>query len=491
MPGSSKTSDLSQHIDNATANPFESGLAGRRRKAAVTLTAVWSGTVVLHLVPGGSWIVVGLTALVGMHLVRTMFTRPRIEPEPLTEHAVHYPYVSLLVAAKNEEAVIANLIKNLCTLDYPDDHYDVWLIDDSSTDQTPAILERLGQVYPNLNVVHRSAEAGGGKSGALNQVWPLTQADIMAVFDADALVPDDLLRRVVPLFDQTEVGAVQVRKAIANASANFWTRAQAGEMILDSYIQEKRIAVGGIGELRGNGQFVRRDAIEDCHGWNEETITDDLDLTLRLHLNRWTVLHLSSSAVEEEGVTGVVGLWHQRSRWAEGGYQRYLDYWRLIAQNRLGTRKTLDMLAFWTIQYLVPTAALPDLLMAIARNRLPVLSLLTTIATGFSLVSVTLGQWRLHQSESMTDVVESETTLATALPVTISQRSAASPTQRLITTAAILFRSLRTTLYMLHWMLVIASTSIRISIRPKRLKWVKTVHHGSGETGDGSVLIDV
>jgi len=490
MPGSSKPANLSHHTDTSTENPFQSGSAGRRRKAAVTLTAVWSGTIALHLVPGGSWVVIGLTALVGAHLVRAIFTQPMSDPEPLGEHTAHYPYISLLVAAKNEEAVIADLIKNLCSLDYPNSHYDVWLIDDSSTDKTPVILDRLSQVYSNLNVVHRSAEAGGGKSGALNEVWPLTKAEIMAVFDADARVPADLLRRVVPLFDQADVGAVQVRKAIANASVNFWTLAQAGEMVLDSYVQERRIASGGLGELRGNGQFVRREAIADCHGWNEETITDDLDLTLRLHLNQWNVLHLADVAVEEEGVTGLVSLWHQRSRWAEGGYQRYLDYWRLIAQNRLGTRKTIDMVAFWMIQYLVPTAALPDLLMAIARNRLPVLSLLTTIATGFSLVSVTLGQ-RRHRSDTMADI-EPDIALATAASSgTLSPHPTASPMQRLTRLATVLLRSLRTTLYMLHWMLVIASTSIRISIRPKRLKWIKTVHHGSGETDDSGILIDI
>ncbi len=494
MPGPFETSDPSRQTDapsnsaaDATDNPFEAGLPGRRRKAAVTLTAVWSSTIALHIIPGGTWIVIGLTALIGVHLVRAMFAPFLVVPRPLGESA-DYPYISLLVAAKNEEAVVADLIKNLCNLDYPAEQYDVWLIDDYSTDQTPEILDRLCQVYPNLNVIHRSENSGGGKSGALNQVWPLTQADIMAVFDADAQVPSDLLRRVVPLFDQSEVGAVQVRKAIANWPTNFWTRAQSGEMLLDSYVQERRIAIGGMGELRGNGQFVRRAAIEDCHGWNEETITDDLDLTLRLHLNRWDILHLPDSAVGEEGVTDITGLWHQRNRWAEGGYQRYLDYWRLIVQNRLGTRKTLDMAVFWVIQYLIPTTVLPDVLMAIARNRLPVFSALTTLATSFSVVGVTLQQWRLHRSAR-----------ASLQPTLAPQGKASAPTlsklpdlpdQRLIAGITILFRSLRTTLYMLHWMVVIASTSLRISIRPKRLKWIKTVHRGSRDD-DSSVLINL
>jgi 1,2-diacylglycerol 3-beta-glucosyltransferase len=49
-----------------------------------------------------------------------------------------------------------------------------------------------------------------------------------------------------------------------------------------------------------------------------------------------------------------------------------------------------------------------------------------------------------------------------------------------------LFQTLRGTFYMFHWMLVIASITARISVRPKRLKWVKTVHQGTDEAGEGS-----
>ena len=54
-------------------------------------------------------------------------------------------YVSLVVAAKDEEAVISNLVRQLCSLDYPDEKYEVWVIDDNSTDKTPVLLKHLGQ----------------------------------------------------------------------------------------------------------------------------------------------------------------------------------------------------------------------------------------------------------------------------------------------------------------------------------------------------------
>ncbi|MGL5835285.1 MAG: glycosyltransferase family 2 protein, partial [Waterburya sp.] len=268
----------------------------------------------------------------------------------------------------------------------------------------------------------------------------------------------DLLRRVVPLFDNPQMGAVQVRKAIANPEENFWTKGQAAEMALDSYVQQQRIAVGGIGELRGNGQFVSRKALHSCGGWNEETITDDLDLTVRLHLDNWKIGFLLTPPVLEEGVTKASSLWHQRNRWAEGGYQRYLDYWRYIFRTPMGFGKRIDLLCWMLLQYIVPAANVPDGIMAIARHRLPILSPVTTLLFAWGFLGMFRGLLRVQN--------------ASGQPVMPA-----------------LFRitgqSLRGLVYMLHWQVVMFSVTARMSIRPKRLKWVKTVHEGSVRLNNG------
>ncbi|KJH71109.1 glycosyltransferase [Aliterella atlantica] len=427
-----------------------SGYKGRRRKAAVVLTMVWGGTIALHLVSWGAWLVLGMTTVFGIHALRLVLTRPHSAPEPLSDAMATCPYVSLVVAAKNEEAVIGKLVEMLCQIDYPSHKYEVWVIDDNSTDKTPILLNTLAKQYNHLKVLRRADGATGGKSGALNDVLPLTKGEFIAVFDADAQVSPDLLRQVLPLFDREEVGAVQMRKAIANANTNFWTSGQMAEMALDSYMQQQRIASGGLGDLRGNGQFVRREALERCGGWNEETITDDLDLALRLHLDRWDIESLSFPPVQEEGVTNAIALWHQRNRWAEGQSQRYLDYWRLITRNRMGTAKTFDLAMFLLIQQVVPLAAVPDLMMAVARNRAPILAPMTALTLTLSVLSMFMGLKRERKNEQIS----------------------------LAAYFVILLQTLRGTIYMLHWLVVMIAATTRMSVRPKRLKWVKTVHQG-------------
>lgn len=457
---------------------FERGLEGRRRKAAIALFIVWASTILLHVVPGGTVIVWSIAVVMGSHFLRLLARRcPNQAIASATSTSASLPYISLLVAAKNEESVIGSLVDELCSLNYPTHRYELWVVDDHSTDQTPKVLETLSKKYSNLRVLRRAADAGGGKSGALNDVWPLTKGDIIAVFDADAQVPHDLLMRVVPLFERDAVGAVQVRKATVNASENLWTHNQAIEMILDSYLQQQRIAIGGIGELRGNGQFVRRTALKQCRGWNEQTITDDLDMTLRLHLSQWEIQFLFDPAVGEEGVTTAIALWHQRNRWAEGGYQRYLDYWRLLVQNQLGIRKSFDLLMFCLMQYILPTAAVPDLLMSVIRNRMPIFTPVTAVTLLFSFASMVLGIRQLNRRRliAQTSPTADETALA---PLSLGRSL---PSDGLRYKMMPILWALQGTIYMLHWLPVIASTTLRISIRPKRLKWIKTIHQGKGD----------
>lgn len=442
--------DLSENKESEYLQPKR--FKARRGKAALVLTIVWSGTITLHLVSWGSIFILGLTTILGIHALGIIFTKPR-DHSPKIE--ADLPFVSVLVAAKNEEAVIGRLVRNLCNLEYGNGQYEVWIIDDNSTDNTPQLLAELKQEYQQLNVFRRSPQASGGKSGALNQVLQLIKGDIIAVFDADAQVTPDMLSQVVPLFQKEQVGAVQMRKAIANAPENFWTKGQMAEMFLDIWFQQQRTAIGGIGELRGNGQFVRRQALVSCGGWNEETITDDLDLTIRLHLDKWDIECVFHPPVEEEGVTNATALWHQRNRWAEGGYQRYLDYWDLILKNRMGTKKTWDLLIFMVTMYILPTAAIPDILMAIARHRPPMLSSVTGLSLGMSVIGMFAGLKHIHK----------------ATPRLSEQLK---PSTHLV----LLLQTLRGSLYMLHWLVVMSSTTARMSFRPKRLKWVKTVHKG-------------
>ncbi|PZV11664.1 MAG: glycosyl transferase [Pseudanabaena sp.] len=436
---------------------LQTGGDRRRLKTIIVMSIVYGLTFGMHFAPWSRWLLLGLFSIQALRLI---FAPPlsAILPEVNFKNesenyldqtsAQDLPFFSLLASAKNEEAVIGNLVKNLCQIDYPSDRFEVWIVDDNSSDRTSEVLASLKQKYPQLKTLRRGEEAQGGKSGALNQVLALTKGDIIGVFDADAQVPADVLQSLVPVFQQPKIGAVQLRKAIANASENWWTSGQSAEMALDWCLQDLRIRVGGVGELRGNGQFVRLAALKDCGGWNEQTITDDLDLTIRLHLCQWDIACLNSPAVQEEGVVTAKQLWHQRNRWAEGGFQRYLDYWSQLLSGRMGFLKTFDASLFYINQYLLTVAFIPDTIAAIVLRHNPMLPAIAGFSLALSSVTMAFGLRRSYQ---------------------MSWRSA-------------IWQTTTGMIYMLHWIPVIASVTLRMCILPKRLKWVKTQHQGAGDT---------
>ena len=152
-------------------------------------------------------------------------------------------------------------------------------------------------------------------------------------------------------------------------------------------------------------------------------------------------------------MTRASSLWHQRNHWAEGGYQRYLDYWRYIFKTPMGFGKRIDLLCWMFLQYILPAANVPDVIMAITHHRFPLLSPLTALLFAWCFGGMFRGLVRIRTSEGK------KLNLAVLLNIA--------------------WQSLRGLIYMIHWQIVMLSITARMSIRPKRLKWVKTVHEGT------------
>lgn len=262
------------------------------------------------------------------------------------------PWVDIFVAAKNESRVIESCVRKLFLQDY--EKFYVWIIDDCSTDATPDILERLKNEFPRLKVIRRTPGGRPGKSAALNEALALSRGEVIAVFDADAYVAPNFLKTVLPVLAADGVGAIQAQKKLYSQQTGFLPNCQSSEYALDTYFQMGRDLIGGAVELRGNGQLVKRTALIDVGGWNNKTITDDLDLTMRLLINDWDIRFCPHAHVWEEAVMTLDGLIKQRKRWAEGSIRRYLDYiFPLNSPTRLSLVERLDTVAF-TTYFLVP-----------------------------------------------------------------------------------------------------------------------------------------
>lgn len=301
----------------------------------------------------GLIILLCLMAMYGVYTslaIRHRKRKLRKNPEPINEN--FKPFISIMIPAHNEEAVITTTVENIRKSDYP--NYEIILIDDRSEDNTYSVIKDLADKYENVKCMRREDGAFPGKSAVLNDALPLTKGEAILVFDADATVDPDFISKLVPNLEPEDVGAVQARKVIRNADTNLLTKCQNNEYTLDTYLQVGRDAVKGAVELRGNGELIKRKALEDIGGWNNYTITDDLDMATRLHIKGWDVRYCLDAKVYEEGVRYIVPLFRQRRRWLEGTIRRYLEYFfQAVFSAKMSLKAKLDMMVYIT-QFIMP-----------------------------------------------------------------------------------------------------------------------------------------
>jgi len=361
------------------------------------------------------------------------------------EFSKNIPTLDILVAARDEQNVIARLVERLFSLDYPSEKLKIYIIDDGSVDETPIILKKLSQKYKKLNIISRSKNAGGGKSGALNHALEFISGEWVFILDADAQLKSDTLRRVIEFAQNGSWSAVQLRKSVLNTSKNFLTACQGIEMAMDAYFQVGRLYSAGISELRGNGQLVRKDILLNCGSFNENTVTDDLDLSVRLILSQSKIGIFWDPPVMEEAVEDISALFRQRQRWAEGGLQRFFDYGSNLINSKLTFIQKFDLTYFFILQYALPIVALVDLVICLLFLKSSIYWPISLTAFTLSASASWFGCHKKHEGPTLPN------------------------------------NSIKLILYLVylsHWFIIIPLVTLKMSLFPKKIIWKKTKHLG-------------
>lgn len=250
------------------------------------------------------------------------------------------PFVSILIPAHNEESVIGNTLQHVLRLNYP--NFEVIVIDDHSSDRTSEVVRQ----FTAVKLIQRRNLPNRGKSEALNTGLEFAQGDILCVFDADSEMSPNFLREAVhPLVVDEKIAGTQAQVRIYNRRENILTASQDAEFGLYNEIVQIARTRWSLGTaLGGNGQLTRRSAMEEVGGWNPGSLTEDLDLTVRLWLaGQGRIYHVTQAVVWQEGVTTLPGLIRQRQRWAEGMLRTYADFsLRLLTRENLPLKLRLD-----------------------------------------------------------------------------------------------------------------------------------------------------
>src|SRR6185312_12758897 len=157
------------------------------------------------------------------------------------------------------------------------------------------------------------------KAGALQNGLLTAKGDLVAIFDADFVPPEDWLMRVVHHFTDPKIGMVQTRWTHLNRNYSFLTEVEA--ILLDGHFVLEH---GGRSRsqvffnFNGTAGMWRRQAIADAGGWEHDTLTEDTDLSYRSQLAGWKFKYLQDVECPAELPIEMTAFKTQQARWAKG-----------------------------------------------------------------------------------------------------------------------------------------------------------------------------
>ncbi len=271
------------------------------------------------------------------------------------------PPLSVVIAAYNEEKVVAATLRSLLKSDYPSP-LEIIVVDDGSNDETSREAQAMGD-----SRVRVLRQANAGKARALARGTDVARHEFVVFLDADTQFQPDTLRRLIQPLADPRVGAVSGHARVGNTN-HLITRFQSLEYICGFNLDRRAYdSINAITVAPGAISAFRKAAIASAGGFASDTLAEDTDLTLCLHRAGWKVTYEPEAIAWTEAPETVRSLARQRFRWAFGTMQCVWKHRDLILNPRspgLGCF-SLPSIVFFQI-LLVAAIPIVDLLLIIS-----------------------------------------------------------------------------------------------------------------------------
>ena len=294
--------------------------------------------------------------------------------------ASHYdfPSCTILIPAHNEAMVIGATVESMLRLEYPKEKLTILVINDGSKDETASIVQEFVKRDPRVVLFTvPPGEGGKGKSRALNLALKQVNSDVIAIYDADNTPhPKALYYLVAQLMTHEELGGVIGKFRTVNKNATLLTRFINIETLsFQSILQAGRWQMHNIATLPGTNYVVWTHLIRSLDGWDEEALTEDSELSIRIYEKGYKIKYIPYALTyEQEPQEWKVWL-KQRMRWVRGNNYVIAKFFKEIPKFK-SKRLAFDILYTLLLYYVFFAAIL--------------ISDALFIVSGLSLVSIAL-----------------------------------------------------------------------------------------------------
>lgn len=256
------------------------------------------------------------------------------------------PKVTVQLPIYNEQYVVERLIDAAAQLNYPRELLEIQILDDS-TDQTVDLIQNKLKQYPQLNFtyLHR-VDRVGYKAGALREGLASAHGEFIAIFDADFVPDPQFLLKTLPYFSSPDIGMVQTRWTHLNRPYSMLTQLQAFALDAHFFVEQLgRNHQGAFINFNGTAGIWRKSCILDAGNWQDDTLTEDLDLSYRAQRKGWKFVYRPEVESPAELPPILSAVKSQQFRWNKGGAECAVKHIRQVLREPHGWRVKLHALA--------------------------------------------------------------------------------------------------------------------------------------------------
>lgn len=240
---------------------------------------------------------------------------------------------AVLISARNESAVIGNLIASIQTQTYDKDLVDIIVVADNCTDNTATIAKNAGAI-----VYERFNQQKIGKGYALNYAFQKIENthgiefyDGYFIIDADNILEEDYIEQMNHVFDNGYRVVTSYRNS-KNMGSNWISYGYALWFLREAkFVNNVRMMLGVSCAVSGTGFLVSSEIIKENQGWKHFLLTEDIEFSVDTMLKGEKIGYCGEAVFYDEQPETLQASWHQRMRWSRGFYQVFFKYGKQLA----------------------------------------------------------------------------------------------------------------------------------------------------------------
>jgi cellulose synthase/poly-beta-1,6-N-acetylglucosamine synthase-like glycosyltransferase len=233
---------------------------------------------------------------------------------------------AVVIAARNESAVIAQLIKSIKKQNYPSELLDIYVVADNCTDNTALVAKKAG-----ARVFERFNKQLVGKGYALDYAFKNIIKSNKCyegyfVFDADNLLDENYVIEMNKVFDNGYRIITSYRNS-KNYDTNWLSAGYSLWFLREAkYLNNSRMILNTGCAISGTGFMVSDEIIRKNNGWKHHLLTEDIEFTIDNALQGEKIGYCGNAVLYDEQPYIFKQSWNQRLRWAKGFYQVFAKY---------------------------------------------------------------------------------------------------------------------------------------------------------------------